>query len=221
MIDEIIAFAQKNNVEKVILFGSRARGDFKERSDIDLAFQGGNSSSFILDVDEDTTTLLEFDIIDLDKPIQQELLESIRQEGVLIYEKICHVSQTGAGNRYGQALITEKTGMEENDINAQNWNKALYKKMAAEQDIFREWLKGLPYEEILRYAYEYAVREDIVMAMEELELTDAQAKALLKSPTPLADVYRYFEKLETGYMDILRAGIENRANDARKIYEET
>ena len=36
------------------------------------------------------------------------------------------------------------------------------------------------------------------MAMEELELTDAQAKALLESPSPLADVYRYFEKLETG-----------------------
>lgn len=88
MIDEIIAFAQKNNVKQVFLFGSRARGDFKERSDIDLAFRGGNSSSFILDVDEDTTTLLEFDIIDLDKPIQQELLESIRQEGVLIYEKV-------------------------------------------------------------------------------------------------------------------------------------
>ena len=52
------------------------------------------------------------------------------------------------------------------------------------------------------YAYEYTVREDIVMAMEQLELTDAQAQALLDSPTPLADVYRYFEKLETGYMDV-------------------
>lgn len=27
-----------------ILFGSRARGDYKERSDIDIAFRGGNSS---------------------------------------------------------------------------------------------------------------------------------------------------------------------------------
>ena len=88
IIDEIIKLAQKNGVEKVVLFGSRARGDYKERSDIDLAFQGGNSSSFILDVDEDTTTLLEFDVIDLDKPIRKELLESIRKEGVLIYEKI-------------------------------------------------------------------------------------------------------------------------------------
>lgn len=51
------------------------------------------------------------------------------------------------------------------------------------------------------------------MAMEELELTDAQAKALLESPSPLADVYHYFGKLETGYMDTVRDSIENRAND--------
>ncbi len=88
VIDEIIELAQKNKVEQVILFGSRARGDYKKCSDIDLAFRGGNSSSFILDVDEDTSTLLEFDIIDLDKPIQKELLESIQQEGIFIYEKV-------------------------------------------------------------------------------------------------------------------------------------
>ncbi len=88
VIDEITALARKNNVEKVFLFGSRARGDYRERSDIDLAFQGGNSSSFILDVEEDTSTLLEFDIIDLAKPMQKELSESIRREGILIYEKV-------------------------------------------------------------------------------------------------------------------------------------
>jgi hypothetical protein len=42
------------------------------------------------------------------------------------------------------------------------------------------------------------------MAMEELELTDAQAQALMASPSPLADVYRCFEKLETGYIDVIR-----------------
>lgn len=88
VIDEIVELAQKNEVKKVILFGSRARGDYKRTSDIDLAFCGGNSSSFILDVDEDTSTLLEFDMIDLDKPLQKELLESIQREGVLIYEEI-------------------------------------------------------------------------------------------------------------------------------------
>ena len=92
--------------------------------------------------------------------------------------------------------------MKPNDLNT-----ALYEKMAAEQDNYRDWLKSQPPEEILHHTYEYTVREDIVMAMEELELTDAQAQALLKSPSPLADVYRYFEKLETGYMDVIRDSI--------------
>ena len=58
------------------------------------------------------------------------------------------------------------------------------------------------------------------MAMEELELTDTQAQALLESPSPLADVYRYFEKLETGYMDVIRDSIENRADDVCRAKEE-
>lgn len=88
VLQEIIQLAKQNSVEKVILFGSRARGDFKEHSDIDLAFRGGNSSHFVLDVDEMTSTLLEFDIVDLDMPIKEELLESIKSEGVILYEKI-------------------------------------------------------------------------------------------------------------------------------------
>lgn len=88
VIEEIIQLAQRYSVGEVILFGSRARGDYKERSDIDLAFRGGNSSRFILSIDEDTSTLLEFDVIDLDKPVRQELLEAIEREGLVIYEKI-------------------------------------------------------------------------------------------------------------------------------------
>ena len=105
-------------------------------------------------------------------------------------------------------------------MNTNDLNTALYEKMAAEQDKYRDWLKSQPPEEILHHTYEYTVREDIVMAMEELELTDAQAQALLDSPTPLADVYRYFEKLETGYMDVVRDSIENRADDACKAQAE-
>lgn len=88
VLQEIVQLAKENCIEKVILFGSRARGDFKERSDIDLAFHGGNSTNFILDVDELTSTLLEYDIVDLDKPVRKELLESIKNEGVVLYEKI-------------------------------------------------------------------------------------------------------------------------------------
>ena len=105
-------------------------------------------------------------------------------------------------------------------MNTNNLNTALYEKMATEQEKYRDWLKSQPPEEILHHTYEYTVREDIVMAMEELELTDAQAQALLESPSPLADVYRYFEKLETGYMDMIRDSIENRADDVCRAKEE-
>lgn len=88
VINEIIDFAKKYHVTKVILFGSRARGDFKRTSDIDLAVSGGNFNRFALDVDEETSTLLMFDIINLDREMQPELRESIEKEGVLIYEKI-------------------------------------------------------------------------------------------------------------------------------------
>ena len=61
-------------------------------------------------------------------------------------------------------------------MNANDLNTALYEKMAAEQDKYRDWLKSQPPAEVLNHAYEYTVREDIVMAMEQLELTDAQAR---------------------------------------------
>jgi len=88
VLDEITAIARRYHIKKVILFGSRARGDFKRTSDIDLAAEGGDFSRFAVDVDEETSTLLEFDIIDLDRNMQEELLESIRREGVIIYEEI-------------------------------------------------------------------------------------------------------------------------------------
>ena len=88
VIQQICELAQKYNVQKVILFGSRARGDYKERSDIDLACSGGNYVRFSLDVDELTSTLLQYDIVNLDGVVQKELLDSINKEGIIIYEKI-------------------------------------------------------------------------------------------------------------------------------------
>lgn len=88
VIEEIRELARKYDIEKVILFGSRARGDFRRTSDIDIAVEGGNFERFALDVDEDTSTLLEFDIVNLNKEMQQELWDSIRMEGKTLYEKI-------------------------------------------------------------------------------------------------------------------------------------
>ncbi|MCI5994609.1 MAG: nucleotidyltransferase domain-containing protein [Blautia sp.] len=88
VIQEIKDLAGKYHLKKVILFGSRARGDFRKTSDIDLAVQGGDTTRFALDVEEEVSTLLFFDVVDLDAPVQAELLNSIVQEGKVIYEEI-------------------------------------------------------------------------------------------------------------------------------------
>ncbi|WP_294158720.1 nucleotidyltransferase family protein [uncultured Selenomonas sp.] len=84
----IIALAKQHGLEKVLLFGSRARGDNWERSDIDLAARGGDIVRFTLDVDDVIPTLLMFDVVNLDGPVQPELLESIRRDGIVLYEAV-------------------------------------------------------------------------------------------------------------------------------------
>ncbi len=86
--EEIISVAKKNNVEKLFLFGSRARGDNHKRSDIDLAVKGGNITNFYFDIEEEVSTLLSFDIVDIDDTISKTLQAEIKRDGVLIYEKI-------------------------------------------------------------------------------------------------------------------------------------
>lgn len=88
----------------------------------------------------------------------------------------------------------------------------LYQRMSAEQKQYRKWLLGQPPGEILKHATEYTVREDIVMEMEELKLTDAQARALLKSKTPLTDIYKEWNKMETCHMEDVQTAIEVRAD---------
>lgn len=88
VLTEIRDLAEKYGLERVVLFGSRARGDYKKTSDIDLAVTGGNITLFTLDVEEETSTLLSFDVVNLDGSVQEELRKSIEQEGKLLYEKI-------------------------------------------------------------------------------------------------------------------------------------
>ena len=50
-------------------------------------------------------------------------------------------------------------------------NTALYRKMEAEQKTYRDWLLSQPPEEILKHTYEYTMREDILMYLEENDLS--------------------------------------------------
>ena len=87
VIREIGTFAKAHSVEKIILFGSRARGNNTERSDIDIAVYGGDFDAFYWDIKEKVHSLLSFDVVEADKPISEELKQEIEKDGVIIYEK--------------------------------------------------------------------------------------------------------------------------------------
>ena len=91
--DRIIAdlkkLALEYGVAKIILFGSRARGDNSDKSDVDIAVYGCRDVvNFKLDVEEKVWTLLTFDIVNMNNEISEELAGEIRRDGVVIYEKI-------------------------------------------------------------------------------------------------------------------------------------
>ena len=97
-------------------------------------------------------------------------------------------------------------------MNSEELNVAVYNKMNREQAIYLDWLESLPPHEILQHAYEYTVRQDILFAMEYMELQLEQCEALLRSKDIIGDVLSDFNKIEAGYMDIIRDCIEGRAD---------
>ncbi|HET7578852.1 MAG TPA: nucleotidyltransferase domain-containing protein [Bacillales bacterium] len=86
-------------VEKVILFGSRARGDHDERSNVDLAVEGSCLShkewvQLSLTLEEDLDSLLFVDVIRLERA-PEKLLGSIKKEGRVLYERGKGQEQSG------------------------------------------------------------------------------------------------------------------------------
>ena len=78
-------------VERAILYGSRAKGNFKPGSDIDLTLTGNNLDQRLRGrIDEELDDLLlpyEFDLSLLRELTHQELIDHIRRVGIVFYEK--------------------------------------------------------------------------------------------------------------------------------------
>jgi predicted nucleotidyltransferase len=78
-------------VERVILFGSRARGDASPRADIDIAVDCPAADprrwSDIEEAAENAPTLLQIDLVRLDRA-PAELAAVIRAEGKVLYERV-------------------------------------------------------------------------------------------------------------------------------------
>ena len=87
---QIVEIAIKNNATKVIIFGSRARGDNGPKSDIDLAIYGcKNFSKLVEQMNEELWSLLQLDIINMEgSNVSEELKQEIKRDGVILYDKI-------------------------------------------------------------------------------------------------------------------------------------
>lgn len=95
-------------------------------------------------------------------------------------------------------------------------NTALYKKMFAEQKAYKDWLLVQPAEEILRNAYEYVMREDILLSLEYNDLSDRYATVLLNMDKPLATVFSNLEHGDSPHMEHVWECIQQCAYDALK-----
>lgn len=90
LLRRIQKIGQNYYIRKIVLFGSRARGDHKSNSDIDLAvyvlpeFKG--KGRFCAEID-DLNTLLKIDIVFINNNIERSLIENIRKDGVILYER--------------------------------------------------------------------------------------------------------------------------------------
>ncbi len=90
IIQSIKKLGQKYDTGKIVLFGSRARGDNKPTSDIDLAIYPNenfaNKGHFTSDI-EDLSTLLKIDTVFITGRTDLKVIENIEREGVILYER--------------------------------------------------------------------------------------------------------------------------------------
>ena len=85
--DMISVFKKYDTLQKVYLFGSRARGDYKDISDIDLAILSKDNITYkiLRDLDE-IRCIHTFDIVNINE-IGEKLKSNIDKDKICIYEK--------------------------------------------------------------------------------------------------------------------------------------
>lgn len=100
--NEIAQLGKKFGAAEIKLFGSRARGDNRERSDIDIAVFGMNKNMQLPFTEsiEALPTLLDFDIVFVSEKTDSRLLENIKRDGITLmskfeekYSKLCDATE--------------------------------------------------------------------------------------------------------------------------------
>ena len=84
-------FSRNESIDKVILYGSRAKGNYRKGSDVDLVLSGnGLNLKTIYSIREEIDCLnlpYEFDLSIFNKINNPELLEHIQRVGIIFYQR--------------------------------------------------------------------------------------------------------------------------------------
>lgn len=92
ILEEISKFPQ---IEQILLFGSRAMGNYKKGSDIDLALKGAEVTCSILTqitgrLNEEIDIPYKCDVVHWDTLQSAPLRKHILEEGIVIYKRDVH-----------------------------------------------------------------------------------------------------------------------------------
>ena len=85
-------FRMESKIEEAVIFGSRAQGNYKNGSDVDIALKGKDIDAGIIShisyrLNEETLLPYKFDIINYHTITNDDLIEQINQTGKTIYSK--------------------------------------------------------------------------------------------------------------------------------------
>lgn len=81
IIQAIIKICNEFQAKEVVLYGSRAKGTARERSDIDIAVSGVNDFDLLEEKIEDLPTLYSVDVLNMDTCRNELLMEDVRKYG--------------------------------------------------------------------------------------------------------------------------------------------
>lgn len=179
-----ILFAHKDGLAQVKIFGSRARGDFKKNSDVDLAIKFSRPIQAQLAADFDEANFpYSADIIDLDMA-NENLLRNITRDGKLLFF-----------SDGGKIFMT----LEQVKLKHENFSRALKKLHAAlEEDIAANelFLDGL----IQRFEFSFELAWKLMKAFldyEGIEVNSPRAAIRKAFQTELiADAEAWLDMLE-------------------------
>ncbi|PHS34974.1 MAG: DNA polymerase III subunit beta [Alkaliphilus sp.] len=88
-INMIVEVCKKHTIEKIVIYGSRARGDYSRTSDIDIAIYADNLSSKDMNLlryeISELDIIYKMDIVHVKTLEKHGLIEAIEKEGKVIF----------------------------------------------------------------------------------------------------------------------------------------